>query len=49
MTIAAENPLDVEAIYLTLVEILAPAERVELVRLLLADGALWADYYCFWE
>lgn len=44
MTITAEAP-DVEALFHALVEILAPAERAELPRLLLDDGAQWGDYY----
>jgi hypothetical protein len=48
MTIAPAAP-DIEAPYHALVEILAPAERAELARLLLADGAQWSDYYRFGE
>jgi hypothetical protein len=43
--IAAAIPADVEAVYHELLERLGPAERAELARLLLDDGALWADYY----
>jgi hypothetical protein len=45
VTIAAEIPADVEAIYHELLERLGPAERAELVRLLVEDGAQWHDYY----
>jgi hypothetical protein len=43
VTIAVEAP-DVEAIFLALVEILGPADRAELARLLADDGAQWGDY-----
>lgn len=46
VTIAHEMiPADVEVLYHELLERLGPAERAELARLLLDDGALWADYY----
>jgi hypothetical protein len=42
---APEIPADVEAVYHELLERLGPAECAELARLLLDDGAPWADYY----
>ena len=41
MTVAAEIPTDVEALYLALLERLPPAEGAELGRLLLEDEAAW--------
>jgi hypothetical protein len=41
VTVAAEIPTDVEALYLALLERLPPAERAELGRLLLEDEAAW--------
>jgi len=43
--IRAEIPADAEAVYHELLERLGPAERAELVRLLVADGSQWHDYY----
>jgi hypothetical protein len=43
--ITAEIPADAEAVYHELLERLGPAERAELVRLLVADGSQWHDYY----
>jgi hypothetical protein len=40
VTIAPEAQPDVEALYLVLVETLAPADRAELARLLAQDGAM---------
>jgi hypothetical protein len=45
VTIADAIPADVEAMYHELLERLGPAERGELARLLLDDGARWSDYY----
>lgn len=45
MTIAAEIPVDVEALYHEILERLSPTERVELARLLAQDGPQWTDYY----
>ena len=42
VTVAAEIPTDVEALYLALLERLPPAERAELARLLLEDEAACA-------
>ncbi len=39
VTAAAEIPADAEALFRLVVEILAPAQRAELVRLLLEDGS----------
>jgi len=41
VTVAAEIPADVEALYLALLERLPPAERAELARLLLEDEAAY--------
>ena len=44
MTIVAEIPADVEALYHEILERLGPAERAQLARLLAQDGGQWADY-----
>jgi hypothetical protein len=50
VTIAPETiPPDVEALYHALVEVLGPAERAELGRLLLDDGPQWDHYFATGE
>jgi hypothetical protein len=45
VTIAPETPINVETVFQVVLETLAPAERVELARLLLADRSQSGDYY----